>query len=126
MHYRSPLAQAKAYGSSRQGTSGWLWQRMIALLLIPFVIWLSLAIAKLPAMDYAAARQWVAQPVNGVLLTTAISLLLLHAQAGLKTIIEDYVHLNGAKFGLLLLIRFGFFLMGIASINAIWRIGVGA
>ena len=76
-------------------------------------------------MDYATARTWLAHPVNGTLLSAAICLLIGHALLGLRTIIEDYVHDQRAKWGVLWLVQFVFLLMGLASIRAIWRVGTG-
>ncbi len=126
MNYRSSLARAKAYGATGQGTANWLWQRLTALLLIPFVLVLAWMLVRLPDVDAASARHWLAEPLHTLLLTTALLLLIGHTLMGLGTVIEDYVHNTWARFSLLLLTRFGLLVLGLASLQALWHIGPGA
>ncbi|MGI9213791.1 MAG: succinate dehydrogenase, hydrophobic membrane anchor protein [Methylococcaceae bacterium] len=126
MNFRSSLAKAKGYGAAHKGTATWLWERVTALLLIPLVLWLGFVLVKWPGMDTNTVRYWIADPFHAVLLTITIVLTVVHAQMGLHTVLEDYVHSTGLRFSLLLLIRSGFVLLGLCSIMAIWPVSMGS
>jgi len=55
-----------------------------------------------------------------------IAVLTYHSYLGTLVVVEDYVHANGAKLFLSLLLRFGYVLCGGAGIFAILRIAFGS
>jgi succinate dehydrogenase / fumarate reductase membrane anchor subunit len=118
MNYRSPLARARGLGSAKQGASEWWRQRITALLLIPLTVWFAPAIAVLPGASYEVVRQWIASPLNGVLLLAFIVVAAHHSILGLKTVIEDYVHGGGVKLASLLFMKLGFLLLALAALYA--------
>ena len=75
--------------------------------------------------DYAVVRAWIGSPVVMVLLTLTIVVGLHHGQLGLQVVIEDYIHNDGLKLALIVLMRFVAVLFGVAAVVAILRIGFG-
>jgi len=70
-------------------------------------------------------RAWIGSPVVMVLLTLTIVIGLHHAQLGIQVVIEDYVHNDGMKLALIVMMRFIAVFFGLAAIVAILRIGFG-
>jgi len=122
---RTPLSRARGLGSARQGVHHWWAQRITAVALIPLVTWFAISLIMLSGADYAVVRAWIGSPVVMVLLTLTIVIGLHHGQLGMQVVIEDYVHSEGLKLALIVLLRFIAVFFGLAAIVAILRIGFG-
>jgi len=126
MSLRSPLGRVLGMGSARDGTGHWLAQRLSAVALIPLTLWFFFSLLGLPALDYAAVRAWLALPFNGFLALLLVAALAYHSYLGTAVVIEDYVHGNGMKLFLSLLLRFVYVLCGGAGLFAILRVAFGS
>jgi succinate dehydrogenase / fumarate reductase, membrane anchor subunit len=122
---RTPLSRARGLGSARQGVHHWWAQRVTAVALIPLVTWFAISLIMLSGADYAVVRAWIGSPVVMVLLTLTIVIGLHHGQLGMQEVVEDYVHSEGMKLALIVLLRFTAVFFGLAAIVAILRIGFG-
>jgi succinate dehydrogenase / fumarate reductase, membrane anchor subunit len=122
---RTPLSRARGLGSARQGVHHWWAQRITAVALIPLVMWFAISLIMLSGADYAVVRAWIGSPVVMVLLTLTIVIGLHHGQLGMQEVVEDYVHSEGLKLALIVLLRFTAVFFGLAAIVAILRIGFG-
>jgi succinate dehydrogenase / fumarate reductase membrane anchor subunit len=122
---RTPLSRARGLGSARQGVHHWWAQRITAIALIPLVVWFAISLIMLSGADYAVVRAWIGSPVVMVLLTLTIVIGLHHGQLGMQEVVEDYVHGEGLKLALIVLLRFTAVFFGLAAIVAILRIGFG-
>jgi succinate dehydrogenase / fumarate reductase, membrane anchor subunit len=122
---RTPLSRARGLGSARQGVHHWWAQRITAVALIPLVTWFAISLIMLSGADYAVVRAWIGSPVVMVLLTLTIVIGLHHGQLGMQEVVEDYVHSEGMKLALIVLLRFTAVFFGLAAIVAILRIGFG-
>jgi succinate dehydrogenase / fumarate reductase membrane anchor subunit len=122
---RTPLARARGLGSAKQGVHHWWAQRLTAVALIPLVVWFAVSLVMLSGADYGVVRAWIGSPLVMVLLTLTIVVGLHHAQLGMQVVIEDYVHADGVKLALVVLLRFVAVFFGLAAIVAILRIGFG-
>ena len=96
------------------GLRAWLVQRVSALYLLAFLLFLvaRMATAALP-WTYGAWRAWVLAPAVSVAVLLFFAALLLHAWVGMRDVILDYIHPVALRIGLL-----GCFAIG--------EIGVGA
>jgi len=119
------LRHVRQLGSARDGLSEWRLQRLTAVALIPLVVWFAVSLIMMSGADYLIVRAWVGSPVVMVLLTLTIVIGLHHGQLGLQVVIEDYVHGDGWKLALIVLVRFTAVFFGLAAIVAILRIGFG-
>ena len=122
---RTHLSRARGLGSAKEGVHHWWAQRITALALIPLVAWFAVSLVMISGADHAAVRAWIGSPVVMVLLTLTIVVGLHHGQLGLQVVIEDYVHHEGMKIALIVLMRFIAVLFGLAAVVAILRIGFG-
>jgi succinate dehydrogenase / fumarate reductase, membrane anchor subunit len=122
---RTHLSRARGLGSAKQGVHHWWAQRITAVALIPLVVWFAISLIMLSGADYTVVRAWIGSPVVMVLLTLTIVIGLHHGQLGMQEVVEDYVHNEGMKLGLIVLLRFIAVFFGLAAIVAILRIGFG-
>ena len=122
---RTPLSRARGLGSAKEGVHHFWAQRITAVALIPLVVWFAISLIMMSGADYAVVRAWIGSPVVMVLLTLTIVIGLHHGQLGLQVVIEDYVHSDGWKLALIVLVRFTAVFFGLAAIVAILRIGFG-
>ena len=122
---RTPLSRARGLGSAKEGVHHFWAQRITAVALIPLVAWFAISLIMMSGADYAVVRAWIGSPAVMVLLTLTIVIGLHHAQLGMQVVIEDYVHNDGMKLALIVLMRFIAVFFGLAAIVAILRIGFG-
>lgn len=122
---RTPLSRARGLGSAKEGVHHFWAQRITAVALIPLVVWFAISLIMMSGADYAVVRAWLGSPVVMVLLTLTIVIGLHHGQLGMQVVIEDYVHNDGMKLALIVLMRFIAVFFGLAAIVAILRIGFG-
>jgi len=122
---RTPLSRARGLGSAKQGVHHWWAQRITAIALIPLVVWFAISLPMMSGAEYEVVRAWLGAPVVMVLLILTIAVGLHHAQLGIQVVIEDYVHSDGWKLALIVLVRFIAVSFGLAAIVAILSIGFG-
>ncbi len=123
---RSTLGRIRGLGSARHGSEAWMTMRLTSLALIPLSLWfLAKLVLYLNTNDYVAVTQWVAHPVCGALLILLIVVGFKHAADGLKEIVEDYVHAECAKLGVLVCIKFGSILFALVGVLAVLKIMFG-
>ena len=122
---RTPLSRARGLGSAKEGVHHFWAQRITAVALIPLVAWFAISLIMMSGADYAVVRAWIGSPAVMVLLLLTIVIGLHHGQLGMQVVIEDYVHNDGMKLALIVLMRFIAVFFGLAAIVAILRIGFG-
>lgn len=125
MSIRTPLARARGLGSAKSGVSHWWAQRVTAIAMVPLTLWFIIGLISMTHADYQTAVHWIGQPVNTVLLILLLFSTFYHAILGMQVVIEDYVHVEGAKIASLLIMKFILVLLGAAAIFAVLRIAFG-
>ena len=121
----TPLKRVRGLGAAHGGTETFWRQRLTAVANIPLVIFLILSIVGHIGADYGTVKAYFAQPVVAVLMLALVISVSIHMRIGLKEIIEDYVHGEGAKIVALVLATFFALGLGLASILAILKISLG-
>jgi len=74
------------------GLRPWLIQRISAVYLALFAIYIGLTLATVDAVAYQQWHDWLFHPVNIIAVGLFVIALLLHAWVGMRDIILDYVH----------------------------------
>ena len=101
--YRTGLARARGLGSAKHGASHWIAERVSAIALAPLSLWAMWAALRLSRTGYHGALAWLGSPVNAVLVALLLVVGFWHMHAGLRVVIEDYIHAPFSKTALLLL-----------------------
>lgn len=79
---------------SRQasGLQAWAMQRLTALYLAAYLVWLLAWLLLQPPASHEAWKQWLGSPWVSLASLLALLCLLFHAWIGLRDVIIDYVH----------------------------------
>jgi len=117
--YRTPLSRARGLGSAKHGAGHWISERVSSIALVPLTVWAAYGVIKLSAGDYGAAVAWVSDPLNATLLALTLAISFWHMHAGLRVVVEDYIHKALSKSALLIL---NLFVCGLAAALAIFSI----
>ena len=99
---------------------------MTAVANVPLVIFLILSIVTHIGADYETIRAYLAQPVVAIAMLALVISAAIHMRIGLKEIIEDYVHGEGAKVVAILLATFFAAAVGLACTLALVKISLGS
>lgn len=121
---RSPLGRVRGLGSAKGGTHHWWLQRITSAALLPLTLWFAISVALLAGAPHAEVARWIAAPVNALLLLLTIGIGFHHTAAGLQVIIEDYVHVPGARVGGILAVNAICAVAALASALAVLRLAV--
>jgi succinate dehydrogenase / fumarate reductase, membrane anchor subunit len=123
---RTPLGRAIGLGSAKEGVQHWWAQRLTAVALVPLALWFCAGLIAHVGADRAGLFQWLGSPVRAILMMLLLGTGFHHMALGLQVVIEDYVHIEWAKVGLLVLNRFVAYGLAVAGIFAVMRIALGA
>jgi len=122
---RSPLGRAVGLGSAKEGVEHWWVQRITAVALVPLSLWFVIAIIRLVGADIDTVGDWVGRPLPAILLVLLLIATFYHVALGLQVVIEDYVHAELTKLGLVIIVRLGCFAFAVAGIFAVLSMAVG-
>ena len=122
---RSPLGHAIGLGSAKEGVGHWWAQRITAIALVPLSLWFVSSVIALLGADLEAVQNWVSQPLPAILLILLLIATFYHASLGLQVVIEDYVHTELVKLGLIVLLRLLCFGLAVAGIFAVVSVALG-
>ena len=100
------LGKVRGLGASKEGTHHWIVQRYTAVGNLLLVTWLVISLAMLPALDHWVVVGWLQKPLVAVPMMLLIVSVFNHLRLGLQVFIEDYVHEDGLKFAVIMLVNF--------------------
>lgn len=126
MSMRTPLKNVRQLGSAKEGADHFWKQRVTAVanvFLGLFLVWL---IASLIGADYGTVKARISNPVVALALIALLVSGSIHMRLGMQTIIEDYVHGEGAKVVLVMLNTFFAATIALTGIFAVLKISFGA
>ncbi|HUC11051.1 MAG TPA: succinate dehydrogenase, hydrophobic membrane anchor protein [Stellaceae bacterium] len=122
---RSPLGRAIGLGSAKEGVEHWVVQRVTAIALVPLALWFVAAMIQLTGADFDTVQEWAGQPLPAIGLILLLIATFYHAALGLQVIIEDYVHGELARLGLVILVRLACISLAVAGIVAVLAMALG-
>jgi succinate dehydrogenase / fumarate reductase membrane anchor subunit len=125
MDTRSPIARVRGLGSAKEGAQHWWAQRLTALALVPLSVWFVAGVVALTGASHAEAAAWIAHPLNATLMILTLGLTFHHGQLGLQVVIEDYVHAEGPKLALLIVVKLLALALAVAGALAVLRLMLG-
>jgi succinate dehydrogenase / fumarate reductase membrane anchor subunit len=123
---RSPLGRAIGLGSAKEGVEHWWLQRVTAVALVPLGLWFVIALIRLVGADLDTMQDWVGRPLPAILLVLLLIATFYHASLGLQVVIEDYVHADLARLGLVVIVRLACIALAVAGIVAVLTLALGA
>jgi succinate dehydrogenase / fumarate reductase membrane anchor subunit len=127
MSMETPLHRVQGLGSAHSGVKHFWRQRMTAAALVPLSIWFVWAVLGLVGGSEVQVLTFLTRsafgiPLNAILMGSFIVILLYHMALGLQMVIEDYVHSDGGKIFLMLLMRAFAFAVAAVTVFALIRI----
>lgn len=126
MDMRSHLGRARGLGATNDGVAHWWMQRLTGIALIPLTLWFVYSAIQMSGASHAEFTTWVATHGNPVLLILLIVSMFHHAQLGLQVVVEDYIHSEGPKLALLVIIKYSAIFFGAYNIFAVLRLTFGS
>tara|TARA_R110002096_G_scaffold436096_2_gene667444 strand:- start:20476 stop:20850 length:375 start_codon:yes stop_codon:yes gene_type:complete len=124
MSLRSPLGKVRGLGSAKNGTHHWWMQKVTAVALIPLTIWFVSSVVQMTQADYEVVISWMNSPIVAVLMLLFVITGIYHLKLGLQVVIEDYIHSEGSKVLLQMLVTFGCVAVGITAVFSILKIAL--
>ena len=100
----TPLGRVRGHGSAREGAEHWWHEPLSSLAVFLLLVWFAVSLLRLPAYDQPTIAEWLGSPLAAVPMLLLVAATFWHVRLGLKVIVEDYVHDDGAKLFWLVLI----------------------
>ena len=102
------------------GLRDWLAQRVTAVVMAVFILWLAVVLLVSPPQDYAAFKtifdnRWIRIASFLFLLS-----LFWHAWIGMRNILMDYIHASGLRLALEILIILSLLFYTVWSVEILW------
>jgi succinate dehydrogenase / fumarate reductase membrane anchor subunit len=102
----TPIGKVRGLGSAHHGGEHWLTERVTSIALLLLGIWLIASLLFLPKLDQRTMLEWLHAPSGAVPMALLIVIGFRHALDGVKVVIDDYVHEEGARFAWNILMLF--------------------
>jgi succinate dehydrogenase / fumarate reductase membrane anchor subunit len=122
---RTPLARVRGLGSANSGTEHFWRQRLTAVANIPLTIAFIIIVISLLGRNHAAVVQILGSPFVSIIMLLFIASVTYHMRIGMQVVIEDYVHAEVPKLGLLMANTFFTVAVGLAAAYAILKLSFG-
>jgi succinate dehydrogenase / fumarate reductase, membrane anchor subunit len=124
-HIRTPLARVRGFGAAKSGTGHFWLQRVTAIANVPLTIAAVIVMITLLGRNQPAAAQILGSPTVAIIMLLFIASITTHMRVGMQVIIEDYVHDDIAKIGLIVANNFFVVVVGLTAAFGILRLSFG-
>jgi succinate dehydrogenase / fumarate reductase membrane anchor subunit len=105
----TPIGRVRGLGSARHGAHGWVLMRYTSVASLVLGLFVVFSLAFLNEYSFATMRAWAAQPLVATGLALTAITFFWHSRQGVTELIEDYVHEDGNKFGVMLALTLAVF-----------------
>jgi succinate dehydrogenase / fumarate reductase membrane anchor subunit len=102
------------------GWRGWLMQRVTAVVMLVYTLFLLAVLAGLNRIDYEHWKALWSLPVMRYATVLFVVSLLLHAWVGVRNILMDYIKDTGLRLVLYVLVILTLFAYGVWSVQILW------
>jgi succinate dehydrogenase / fumarate reductase, membrane anchor subunit len=124
-HIRTPLARVRGFGSAKSGTGHFWLQRLTAIANIPLTIAAVIIMIMLLGRNQPAVAQILGSPTVAIIMLLFIVSIMAHMRLGMQVIIEDYVHDDITKLGLVIANNFFVAVVGLTAAFGILKLSFG-
>jgi succinate dehydrogenase / fumarate reductase membrane anchor subunit len=100
---RTPLGKVRGLGAAKEGVHHFIALRVAAIALLFLVPWFLISLLGAVRGGYDGATDFIADPLNAVLILLTVGAALYHMRLGMEEVIEDYIGKPFTKFLLLIL-----------------------
>ena len=122
----SPLGKVRGLGSAREGGEHWIEERVTSIALLVLGVWLVVSLLLLPDLTLRTVREWLHAPSGAIPMALLVITGFVHGYEGLKVVIDDYVHDEGNRFALRLVMLFAAVAGAAIALFALARLAFGA
>jgi succinate dehydrogenase / fumarate reductase, membrane anchor subunit len=119
---QTPLHKVQGLGAAHSGTGHFWRERLTSVALIPLSLWFGFAVLGLVGTNEVTVVSFLAHPWNAILMAAFVVISFYHLSLGLTVIIDDYVHTEGNKLLLRLLVTLFWIAGSLVSVFALVRI----
>ena len=124
--FKTDHNRARGLGAAHHGASHWVVERITSIARAPLSLWAVFAGIGLARADFEGAMVWMSHPLNAVLLLLLIIVGFQHMHAGMRVVIEDYIHTPLNKSVCLLANLFVCGLFGALAVFAVLKVALAA
>jgi succinate dehydrogenase / fumarate reductase, membrane anchor subunit len=124
-HIRTPLARVRGFGAAKSGTGHFWLQRVTAIANIPLTIAAVIIMIMLLGRNQPAVAQILGSTTVAIIMLLFIASIMAHMRIGMQVVIEDYVHDEIAKLGLLIANNFFVAIVGLTAVYGILKLSFG-
>ena len=125
MRERSAIGRVRGLGSAQSGAHHWWVERLTSVSTLLLLVWLLVALLRLPNLQYETVHDWLSSPIAAVPMLLLIVSTFWHAKLGMQVVIEDYVHEEGLKLFSITLLNFFAIGLGAMAVFAVLKIAFG-
>jgi len=122
----TPLGKVRGIGSAHAGGHHWLSERVTSIALLVLGTWLLASLLFLPSLDRRTLIEWLRAPSGAVPMVLFVIIAFRHALEGMKVVVDDYVHDEGNRFAVNLLLLFVAVAGGATALWALFAIIFGS
>jgi len=122
----TPIGKVRGLGSAHHGGEHWLTERVTSIALLLLGTWFLVSLLLLPKLDQRTVVEWLHAPSGAIPMALLIIVGFRHALDGVKVTVDDYVHEEGSRFVINLLLLFLAVAGGALALFALARIAFGA
>ena len=100
------LGKVRGLGAAREGGEHWITERVTSAALLLLGSWLIASLVMLPDLSPRTLVEWLREPSGFVPMLLFVLTAFRHGLDGMKVVVDDYVHDEGNRFALNLLLLF--------------------